>query len=93
MLYIIERRKANWNGHILSRKLLLKHVTEGKIQETGRREEDVSRYWMTLWNVFCKRIWTSRRRDYVMMVVMMIMMMRDDDNDDDHCATCFGFFS
>jgi hypothetical protein len=48
MLHSIKRRNANWNGHILSRKLLLKHVTESKIQGTGRRGEDVSSYWMTL---------------------------------------------
>jgi len=37
----IERRKANWIGHILSRNCLLKQVIEGKteggIEETGRR--------------------------------------------------------
>jgi hypothetical protein len=37
----ISKRKANWIGHILSRKCLLQRVTEGKITEgiegTGRR--------------------------------------------------------
>ena len=32
-----KRRKANWNAHILRRKCLLKHVTEGKKEVTGRR--------------------------------------------------------
>ena len=29
ILYTIKRRKANWIGHISSRKCLLKHVIEG----------------------------------------------------------------
>jgi ribosomal protein L35 len=37
-----KRQKANWNGHILRRNCLLKHINEGKIEErkevTGRRE-------------------------------------------------------
>jgi hypothetical protein len=37
----IKRRRGNWIGHILRRNCLLKHVTEGKIEErievTGRR--------------------------------------------------------
>jgi hypothetical protein len=40
-LHTIERRKANWTGHILRRNCLLKHVidgkTEGRIKVTGRR--------------------------------------------------------
>jgi hypothetical protein len=39
--HTIKRRKANWIGHILRRKCLLKHVIEGKIEGrievTGRR--------------------------------------------------------
>jgi len=31
--YTIKERKANWIGHILHRNCLLKHITEGKIQE------------------------------------------------------------
>ena len=31
ILYTINRRKANWMGHILHWKYLLKHITEGKI--------------------------------------------------------------
>jgi hypothetical protein len=37
-LQTIKRRKANWIGHTLRRNCLLKHVTEGKIEVTGRRE-------------------------------------------------------
>jgi hypothetical protein len=56
MKYYIEsrrrRRKANWIGHILRRNCLLKHVTEGmlegRIEMTGREQEEVSSYWMTL---------------------------------------------
>jgi hypothetical protein len=52
ILHTIKRRKANWIGHILRRNCLLKHVIEekleGRMEMTGRREEDVSSYWMTL---------------------------------------------
>ena len=34
----IERRKANWIGHSWRRNCLLKHITEGKVEGTGRRE-------------------------------------------------------
>jgi len=46
MQYIkTKRRKANWTGHILCGKRLLKHVIQGKIDksEGGRRGRDVSR--------------------------------------------------
>jgi hypothetical protein len=32
ILHTINRRKANWIGHILRRNCLLKHVIEGKIE-------------------------------------------------------------
>jgi hypothetical protein len=32
VLQTINRRKANWIGHILRRNCLLKHVIEGKIE-------------------------------------------------------------
>jgi len=32
MLQTIQRREANWIGHILLRNCLLKHVIEGKIE-------------------------------------------------------------
>jgi hypothetical protein len=41
IVHTIKRRKANWIGHILRRKCLLKHVIEGKlkgrIEMTGRQ--------------------------------------------------------
>ena len=52
ILHEIRKRKANWIGHILRRKCLLKQVIEGKIkgemEVTRGREEDVRNYWMTL---------------------------------------------
>jgi hypothetical protein len=59
ILYTIERRKANWIGHILRGNCLLKHVIEGKIEgrievagRRGRRckqllnyPEEKSGYW------------------------------------------------
>jgi hypothetical protein len=44
ILHTIKRRKANWIGHILCRNCLLKHVTEGKIEEMrrwGRRHKQL----------------------------------------------------
>ena len=32
-LHTVKRRKANWIGHILRRNGLLKHVTEGKMED------------------------------------------------------------
>ena len=41
ILGAIKRKRANWIGHILHRDCLIKHVTEGKVEErigmTGRR--------------------------------------------------------
>jgi hypothetical protein len=37
ILHTVKRRKVNWNGHILGRNCLLKHVVEGKVQGRGRR--------------------------------------------------------
>ena len=41
ILHTVERRKANWIGHILRRNCLLKQViegqTDGRIEVTGRR--------------------------------------------------------
>ena len=36
-LHTIKRGNANWIGHILRKNGLIKHVTEGRIQVTGRR--------------------------------------------------------
>ena len=57
--HTIKRRKANWIGHILRRKFLLKHIIIGKIEEKvqvtgiqrGRRKQllyhlkETSGYW------------------------------------------------
>jgi len=41
ILHTVNRRKANWIGHVLRRNCLIKHViegkTEGEIELTGRR--------------------------------------------------------
>jgi hypothetical protein len=46
--WAIKRKKANWIGHNLRRKSLLKHIIEEKIgariEVTGRKEEDVISY-------------------------------------------------
>jgi hypothetical protein len=36
-LHTIKRKRVKWIGYTLRRNCLLKHVTEGKIQGTGRR--------------------------------------------------------
>ena len=33
ILHAIKRRKANWIGNVFRRNFLLKHITEGKIEE------------------------------------------------------------
>jgi hypothetical protein len=51
ILHALNRKKANWIGHILGRNCLLENVFEGKVEERQRlreKEEDVSSYWMTL---------------------------------------------
>jgi hypothetical protein len=47
IVHTINRRKANWIGHILRRDCLLRHVIDGKIKGTEDEEEDISSYWMT----------------------------------------------
>jgi hypothetical protein len=52
VLHTLERRKANWIGHILRRNCLLKHIIEGKlegrIEMTGRRGRRRKQLGMTL---------------------------------------------
>ena len=46
-----EKKKANWFGHILRRKCILKRTVEGKLggtEEKKYKEEDVSSCWMTV---------------------------------------------
>ena len=40
-LFTLKRRKANWIGHILHRHCHLKHDIEGKIEGTGRRQNQL----------------------------------------------------
>jgi len=47
ILHTINRRKANWIGHILRSNYRLIHVIE-RYKEQEDEEEDVSSYWMTL---------------------------------------------
>jgi hypothetical protein len=37
ILHTTNRKKAHWSGRMLRRKCLLKHVIEGRREETGRR--------------------------------------------------------
>jgi hypothetical protein len=47
ILHEVNRRKANWLGHISRRNCLLKYVMEGNIRAVNQ-EEDVSSYWMNV---------------------------------------------
>jgi hypothetical protein len=38
IIHTIKRKKANWIGHILCRKNLLKHIIEGKTEGKRRGE-------------------------------------------------------
>jgi len=38
IVHTIKRGKVNWTGHILLTNCLLKHITEGNTEGTGRRE-------------------------------------------------------
>ena len=57
-------KKANWIGYILPRNCLLKHVTEGNIDETGRGERRHKQLLVTL----SKREGTGilRRKQFVL---------------------------
>jgi hypothetical protein len=43
----VNRKKADWIGHILHRNCLQKHCIEGKIKDIGGKNEAVSRFWLT----------------------------------------------
>jgi hypothetical protein len=74
ILHTIERRKANWIGHILRRNCLLKHVIEGKLEgrremmgRRGRRREQLlddlkekRRYWKLKEEALDCTLWRSR---------------------------------
>jgi hypothetical protein len=63
-------KKVNWIGHILRRNCLLKHVTEGKIEMTGRRGrrrkkllDDLNekrRYWKLKEEALDRTLWRTR---------------------------------
>jgi hypothetical protein len=40
-LRTIKRRQANWNGHILCRNCLLKHVIDGKNISDGKTRKEM----------------------------------------------------
>jgi hypothetical protein len=74
VLRTIQRRKANWIGHILLRNCLLKHVIEGKlegrIEMTGRRGimlkqlldylKEKRRYWKLKEETLDRTMWRTR---------------------------------
>jgi hypothetical protein len=79
ILHTINRRKANWIGHIFHRNCLLKHVIEGKIEERvevmvrrGRRCKQVlgdlrkkRGYWKLKEDALDHTLWRTRfRRGY-----------------------------
>jgi hypothetical protein len=74
ILHTINRRKANWLGHIWRRDCLLKHVIEGKIdgrtEVTGRRGRKCKQllddlkekrgYWKLKQEALNRSIWKNR---------------------------------
>jgi hypothetical protein len=74
ILHTIQRRKANWIGHILRRNCLLKHAIEGKlggrIEMTGirgrRRKQllddlrEKKRYWKLKEEALDRTVWRTR---------------------------------
>ena len=41
----VQRRDANWVGHMLLNNCLLEHAIEGKVQGRADEEEYVNSYW------------------------------------------------
>jgi hypothetical protein len=74
IVHTIKRRKANWIGHILRRKCLLKHVIEGKLEgrievkgRLGRRRKqqlddlkEQRRYWKLKEEALDRTLWRTR---------------------------------
>jgi hypothetical protein len=74
ILHTIQRRKANWIGHILRRNCLLKHVVEGKIEgrievtgNRGRRRKqllddlkETTSYWKLSEEALDRTLWRTR---------------------------------
>jgi hypothetical protein len=65
----MRRRKANWIGHVFRRNCLLKHVTEGKTEETKRRRrrrkklldncKETGRYWKFKGEAIDRTLWRT----------------------------------
>jgi hypothetical protein len=74
ILHTINRRKANWIGHILRRNCLLKHVIKGKLEgriemagRRGRRRKQLlddlnekKRYWKLKEEALDRTLWRTR---------------------------------
>ena len=86
----IKRKKSKWIGHILRRKRLLKHITEGKIDGTRRRErrynqiiddlKDITRCRNLKSETTYGTVWRTRYRGSCRPV---LDRLREDDDDDD----------
>jgi hypothetical protein len=73
ILHEIRKRKANWIGHILCRKCLIKHIIEGKIERgreiTGRQRrrrkqllddlKETRGYWRLKEKVLDRTLWRT----------------------------------
>jgi hypothetical protein len=73
ILHTLKRSNANWISYILRRNCLPKHVTEGKIEGTGRQGrrrkkqlDDIKekRRSHSVQNSLWKRLWACRKTDY-----------------------------
>jgi len=60
---VYDRTKANWTCHVRRRSYILKHVTEGKIEVTGRR----ARRCKKLLDDFKakRRYWNLKKKHYI----------------------------
>jgi hypothetical protein len=70
IVHTIKRRKANWIGHILCRKCLLKHVIVGRIEVMGREGRRPQQllddlkgkrgYWKLKEEAVARTVWIAR---------------------------------
>jgi hypothetical protein len=87
ILHTINRRHANWIRHILCRNCLLKHVTDGRTEVTGKRGrrckqllyefKEMGGYWKLTEEApeRRRRLWTCRKTNYMMMTTTTTTMM------------------
>jgi hypothetical protein len=89
ILRTINRRKANWIGHILRTNCFLKHVIKWKIEVTERRgrrckqlldDKGRGRYWNLKEEALGRILWRGygpvcHKADSVLMMMMMMMTM------------------